>query len=153
MESILLQNKHSKKSFFIISFVSSCNKRKAQQPAEIICCFSIQAYIKVNYSTPKSSPYLLFDYSSFSQSQSHPSHSSFSFQDSHLHISKPSARWLRSDFPCLLYVVEPADGDFSAVPTGAHNEVQMGLMYWLTCQLSQIRPELIHLQFQLWIFQ
>ena len=38
---------------------------------------------------------------------------------------------------------------FSAVPSGAHNEVQMGLMYWMTCQVSQIRPQLIYLQLQL----
>lgn len=36
-----------------------------QLPAEIICCFSVQAFIKVNYSTPKSSLCLLFDYLSF----------------------------------------------------------------------------------------
>lgn len=59
---------------------------KAQQPADIIYCFSIQALIKVNYSTPKSSLYLLLI--TFSLSPSHPSHSSFSFTNAQICTDK-----------------------------------------------------------------
>lgn len=69
------------------------------------------------------------------------------------HILNLAQMTVVRSFPFLLYVVEPADGECSALPTGAHNEVQMELMYCLTCQLLQIRPELIHLQFHLSIFQ
>lgn len=60
-----------------------CNQKEST--AEIICCFCVQPFIKVNYSIPKSSFHLHFNYLSFFLNHPHPFTLFIFFTDAQTH--------------------------------------------------------------------